>query len=150
MCGIHLKSDKPQTKLSILQQAVNVITELEKQVRERNLNPKAACLKRREEEKTEDLNQTGGGVVGQVSLTSSSSTMPPGIMGGAASNLVGGSMGLANDAIYANQMPQMSAIGACPTSAAPSSSAAANLDNTWWMTVREHFFKISLVSYLII
>ncbi|CAF0839296.1 unnamed protein product [Brachionus calyciflorus] len=57
MCGIHLRSDKPQTKLSILQQAVNVITSLEQQVRERNLNPKAACLKRREEEKTEDLNQ---------------------------------------------------------------------------------------------
>lgn len=56
MCGIHLRSDKPQTKLSILQQAVNVITSLEQQVRERNLNPKAACLKRREEEKTEDLN----------------------------------------------------------------------------------------------
>lgn len=55
MCGIHLKSDKPQTKLSILQQAVSVITNLEQQVRERNLNPKAACLKRREEEKTEDL-----------------------------------------------------------------------------------------------
>jgi hypothetical protein len=33
MCGIHLKSDKPQTKLSILQQAVNVITGLEQQVR---------------------------------------------------------------------------------------------------------------------
>ena len=33
MCGIHLKSDKPQTKLSILQQAVNVITNLEQQVR---------------------------------------------------------------------------------------------------------------------
>jgi hypothetical protein len=56
MCGIHLKSDKPQTKLSILQQAVNVITSLEQQVKERNLNPKAACLKRREEEKTEDIN----------------------------------------------------------------------------------------------
>jgi transcription factor 4/12 len=57
MCGIHLKSDKPQTKLSILQQAVNVITGLEQQVRERNLNPKQACLKRREEEKSEDINQ---------------------------------------------------------------------------------------------
>ena len=33
MCGIHLKSDKPQTKLSILQQAVNVITSLEQQVK---------------------------------------------------------------------------------------------------------------------
>lgn len=58
MCGIHLRSDKPQTKLSILQQAVNVITSLEQQVRERNLNPKQACLKRREEEKTEDLNSS--------------------------------------------------------------------------------------------
>ena len=36
MCGIHLKSDKPQTKLSILQQAVNVITNLEQQVRGKN------------------------------------------------------------------------------------------------------------------
>lgn len=58
MCGIHLKSDKPQTKLSILQQAVNVITNLEQQVRDRNLNPKAACIKRREEEKTEDINSS--------------------------------------------------------------------------------------------
>uniref|UniRef100_A0A671LSZ7 Transcription factor E2-alpha n=1 Tax=Sinocyclocheilus anshuiensis TaxID=1608454 RepID=A0A671LSZ7_9TELE len=47
----HLKSDKAQTKLIILQQAVQVILGLERQVRERNLNPKAACLKRREEEK---------------------------------------------------------------------------------------------------
>ena len=69
MCGIHLKSDKPQTKLSILQQAVNVITGLEHQVRERNLNPKAACLKRREEEKTEDINQ-------QLNLAPPSSSMP--------------------------------------------------------------------------
>ncbi|CAF4981575.1 unnamed protein product, partial [Rotaria socialis] len=47
---------KPVTKLGILQQAVNLITTLEQQVRERNLNPKAACLRRREEEKAEDLN----------------------------------------------------------------------------------------------
>ncbi|XP_051730991.1 transcription factor 3a isoform X3 [Ctenopharyngodon idella] len=51
MCQLHLKSDKAQTKLIILQQAVQVILGLERQVRERNLNPKAACLKRREEEK---------------------------------------------------------------------------------------------------
>ncbi|XP_020939884.1 transcription factor E2-alpha isoform X2 [Sus scrofa] len=51
MCQMHLKSDKAQTKLLILQQAVQVILGLEQQVRERNLNPKAACLKRREEEK---------------------------------------------------------------------------------------------------
>ncbi|XP_038633516.1 transcription factor 12-like isoform X13 [Scyliorhinus canicula] len=51
MCQTHLKADKAQTKLIILQQAVQVILCLEQQVRERNLNPKAACLKRREEEK---------------------------------------------------------------------------------------------------
>ncbi|XP_056872791.1 transcription factor 12 isoform X2 [Takifugu flavidus] len=51
MCQMHLKSEKPQTKLLILHQAVAVILNLEQQVRERNLNPKAACLKRREEEK---------------------------------------------------------------------------------------------------
>ncbi|XP_078054500.1 transcription factor E2-alpha-like isoform X2 [Mustelus asterias] len=51
MCQLHLNSDKPQTKLLILHQAVSVILNLEQQVRERNLNPKAACLKRREEEK---------------------------------------------------------------------------------------------------
>ncbi|XP_078526982.1 transcription factor E2-alpha isoform X3 [Lissotriton helveticus] len=51
MCQLHLNSEKPQTKLLILHQAVSVILNLEQQVRERNLNPKAACLKRREEEK---------------------------------------------------------------------------------------------------
>ncbi|XP_048476320.1 transcription factor 12-like isoform X2 [Rhincodon typus] len=51
MCQLHMKNDKPQTKLLILHQAVSVILGLEQQVRERNLNPKAACLKRREEEK---------------------------------------------------------------------------------------------------
>ncbi|XP_078283175.1 transcription factor 12 isoform X1 [Rhinoraja longicauda] len=51
MCQLHLKSEKPQTKLLVLHQAVTVILNLEHQVRERNLNPKAACLKRREQEK---------------------------------------------------------------------------------------------------
>ncbi|XP_022244750.1 transcription factor 4-like [Limulus polyphemus] len=54
MCMMHLKGEKAQTKLNVLHQAVEVITALEQQVRERNLNPKAACLKRREEEKTEE------------------------------------------------------------------------------------------------
>ncbi|XP_059473132.1 transcription factor 12 isoform X3 [Neocloeon triangulifer] len=54
MCMQHLKTDKPQTKLGILNMAVEVIMQLEQQVRERNLNPKAACLKRREEEKADD------------------------------------------------------------------------------------------------
>ncbi|CAF1292638.1 unnamed protein product [Adineta steineri] len=56
MCSIHMRNDKPVTKLGILQQAVNLITTLEQQVRERNLNPKAACLRRREEEKSDDIN----------------------------------------------------------------------------------------------
>ncbi|XP_041863074.1 transcription factor 3b isoform X2 [Melanotaenia boesemani] len=61
MCQLHLSHDKPQTKLLILHQAVNVILNLEQQVRERNLNPKAACLKRREEEKV-------SGVVGETPM----------------------------------------------------------------------------------
>ncbi|XP_034415725.1 transcription factor 12 isoform X1 [Cyclopterus lumpus] len=51
MCQLHLKSEKPMTKLLILHQAVTVILNLEHQVRERNLNPKSAGLKRREQEK---------------------------------------------------------------------------------------------------
>ncbi|XP_036950337.1 transcription factor 12 isoform X10 [Acanthopagrus latus] len=64
MCQLHLKSEKPQTKLLILHQAVAVILNLEQQVRERNLNPKAACLKRREEEKV-----SGGSGDGQQGHT---------------------------------------------------------------------------------
>ncbi|XP_037103099.1 transcription factor 12 isoform X4 [Syngnathus acus] len=64
MCQLHLKSEKPQTKLLILHQAVAVILSLEQQVRERNLNPKAACLKRREEEKV-----SGGSGDGQQGHT---------------------------------------------------------------------------------
>ncbi|UYV69213.1 TCF4 [Cordylochernes scorpioides] len=61
MCMVHVKGgDKAQTKLNILHQAVEVITNLEQQVRERNLNPKAACLKRREEEKSEEGPKLGG------------------------------------------------------------------------------------------
>ena len=83
MCSIHMRNDKPVTKLGILQQAVNLITTLEQQVRgrikyyffllnkfnfvlERNLNPKAACLRRREEEKSEDLNGGNMSLGGQM------------------------------------------------------------------------------------
>nr|CAB3254093.1 transcription factor protein [Phallusia mammillata] len=52
MVQIHMNHDKPQTKLTILHHAVQVILALEHEVRERNLNPKAACIKRREEEKS--------------------------------------------------------------------------------------------------
>uniref|UniRef100_A0A915JTD6 BHLH domain-containing protein n=1 Tax=Romanomermis culicivorax TaxID=13658 RepID=A0A915JTD6_ROMCU len=62
MCNLHVNSDKTQTKLGILHQAVEIITQLERQVRERNLNPKAACLKNREAEKAPGvLNMTSGG-----------------------------------------------------------------------------------------
>merc|ERR1712156_984056 len=63
ICMSHLKSDKPQTKLGILNMAVDVIMGLEQQVRERNLNPKVACLKRREEEKS-DPSQPQQGLLG--------------------------------------------------------------------------------------
>ncbi|XP_029353281.1 transcription factor 12 isoform X2 [Echeneis naucrates] len=77
MCQLHLKSEKPQTKLLILHQAVAVILSLEQQVRERNLNPKAACLKRREEEKVSggagDAQQSHTGV--HPGLTDTSNPM---------------------------------------------------------------------------
>ncbi|XP_043281151.1 transcription factor 12 isoform X4 [Venturia canescens] len=66
MCMTHLKTDKPQTKLGILNMAVEVIMTLEQQVRERNLNPKAACLKRREEEKAEDGPKLPGHLAGHI------------------------------------------------------------------------------------
>ena len=49
ICSSHMKSEKPMTKLGIMNNAVDVILNLEQQVRERNLNPRLACLKRREE-----------------------------------------------------------------------------------------------------
>lgn len=64
ICMSHLKSDKPQTKLSILNMAVDVIVNLEQQVRERNLNPKIACLKRREEDKCDEVAASGHGGIG--------------------------------------------------------------------------------------
>ncbi|XP_068586410.1 transcription factor 12 isoform X2 [Cebidichthys violaceus] len=77
MCQLHLKSEKPQTKLLILHQAVAVILNLEHQVRERNLNPKAACLKRREQEKVSggsgDAQQANTGV--HPGLTDTSNPM---------------------------------------------------------------------------
>lgn len=47
ICDTHQKNDKPMTKLGILNCAVDVIMGLENQVRDRNLNPGVACLKRR-------------------------------------------------------------------------------------------------------
>ncbi|KAG8175330.1 hypothetical protein JTE90_017848, partial [Oedothorax gibbosus] len=61
MCMLHLKSERAMTKLNILYQAVEVISTLETQVRDRNLNPKVACLKRREDEKSEEMPKGMGG-----------------------------------------------------------------------------------------
>lgn len=60
ICAQHMNADRNRTKLMILHDAVEVITQLEKAVKERNLNPKTACLKRREEEKTDDKVGSGG------------------------------------------------------------------------------------------
>lgn len=47
MCQVHLQSDKAQTKLIILQQAVQVILGLEKQVRGRSANTERSDPPRR-------------------------------------------------------------------------------------------------------
>ena len=65
ICASHQKSDKPMTKLGILNNAVDVIMTLEQQVRERNLNPKVACLQRQETSSSSMLqnpNQTPNGL----------------------------------------------------------------------------------------
>ncbi|OUC46067.1 Helix-loop-helix DNA-binding domain protein [Trichinella nativa] len=67
MCSIHLNSEKVQTKLGILHQAV----------RERNLNPKAAHLKRREEEK---LNGSDVKMAPHVNVQHMTNTAVPGHM----------------------------------------------------------------------
>lgn len=48
MCKNHLKTDKPVTKLGILNMAVEVIMSLEQKVRDRNLCPKVVALKRKD------------------------------------------------------------------------------------------------------
>lgn len=50
MCKTHLKTDKPVTKLGILNMAVEVIMSLEQKVRERNLCPKVVALKRKDDD----------------------------------------------------------------------------------------------------
>lgn len=44
MCDQHMNVDKSRTKLSTLHDAAELITHLERAVKERNLNPKGACL----------------------------------------------------------------------------------------------------------
>lgn len=89
ICMSHLQSDKPQTKLGILNMAVEVIMNLEQQVRERNLNPKVACLKRREEEKADGSGLTGAGE--PMGFPPSTSQQPAG-PGAASSSAAGPSL----------------------------------------------------------
>ena len=63
LCNSHAKSDKPMSKLGILNNAVEIIVNLEAQVRERNLNPKVACLKRREESGKADTMSPSPGMI---------------------------------------------------------------------------------------
>lgn len=62
ICSSHMKADKPMTKLGIMNNAVDVILNLEQQVRERNLNPRVACLKRREEGDSWQASPSPGGM----------------------------------------------------------------------------------------
>ena len=80
ICSSHQKSDKPMTKLGILNNAVDVIMSLEQQVRERNLNPKVACLKRREVGGPNDcLSPSPSGVYGVPSTPGSTYIYSPDI-----------------------------------------------------------------------
>ena len=85
ICMSHLQSDKPQTKLGILNMAVDVIMNLEQQVRERNLNPKVACLKRREEEKADGSGLGPAPTTGPEGQPSAAMGFPPSTSQGAAS-----------------------------------------------------------------
>jgi len=55
ICAQYLNHDTTRTKLMTLHDTVALINDLEKSVRERNLNPRTACLKRREEDKSEEV-----------------------------------------------------------------------------------------------
>lgn len=115
ICMSHLKSDKPQTKLGILNMAVDVIMGLEQQVRERNLNPKVACLKRREEEKTD---HHGGGVEDPTAIAQAAAISSQIAAQAAAAAAMGGDAGM-----FQAQSPSAMLGGQVPTSAAGGSSA---------------------------
>ncbi|XP_062511662.1 transcription factor 12-like isoform X2 [Corticium candelabrum] len=95
MCAVHLQTDKAQTKLNILHQAVSLITSLEGQVRERNLNPKAACLKRREEEReqTSSRSDSGADVPRKVGGSTTSMARMVGSLGSPVDKLSSNSIG---------------------------------------------------------
>jgi hypothetical protein len=71
ICASHQKSDKPMTKLGILNNAVDVIMTLERQVRERNLNPKVVSSLQRQETSSSTLSPSHSLYTGDRSLPSS-------------------------------------------------------------------------------
>jgi hypothetical protein len=86
----------------------------------RNLDPKAACLKRREEEKTEDINSSGS-VSLNLAPQQTSANMMNSQMGNENINTLG--VGMSN---------QMNNMGTHPTS-------SSSIDN-WWLTVSFFLF----------
>ena len=75
--GAMKNDDKPQTKLGVLNMAVEVITALERQVRERNLNTSAALAVRntRGSGQPQQQHQPGGGV--NISQQHQQTSIPP-------------------------------------------------------------------------
>ena len=78
-------NDKPQTKLGVLNMAVEVVTALERQVRERNLNTSAALAVRNNSgggprQQSQHPQISGGGISQQSQPTSHQqpqTSMPP-------------------------------------------------------------------------
>ena len=74
--GAMKNDDKPQTKLGVLNMAVEVITALERQVRERNLNTSAALAVRNTRGSGQQQQHIPGGA-GSISQQHQQTSIPP-------------------------------------------------------------------------